>query len=205
MSSLISSISSQMTSNIFSKVDTKNQGYIEKADLAQALNAASNDDASTDADALFKSIDIDSDGKITQSEMSKSIESLLSQLNNSKTRGGEAPPPPPDGMPPKGPPPSGGDDAGVTKEQATKMAADTSDQKLSSLMSKVAENFEAADTNEDGKVSFQEAKAYEESTKQKEGGTQESTSTSESSALKNIAKLVQAYGFGNSSSLSASA
>lgn len=204
MSSVISSISSQITSNIFSKVDTKNQGYIEKADLTKALNAVSNDDANADTDELFKSIDSDSDGKITKSEMSKSIENLLSQLNNSKTRGGEAPPPPPDGMPPNGPPPGEGDDAGVTKEQATKMAADTSDQKLSSLMSKVAENFEAADTNEDGKVSFQEAKAYEESTKQNEG-SQESTSTSENSALKNIAKLVQTYGLGNSSSLSTTA
>ena len=64
-------------------------------------------------------------------------------------------------MPP--PPPPGEDDAGFTEEELIDQLAEIggTDSSRASLISNVVNNFDAADTNEDGKVSFQEAIAYD--------------------------------------------
>lgn len=212
----VSSLSSQISSAIFSKLGANNQGYIDKSQLATALGSS---DSSTDAsstDATFTALDTDSDGKITKSEMTKGIESLLSKLEgSSSTQAKEGmPPPPPGGMPPP-PPPNDDDststDTGLTKEQMTEMASSTNDKKLSSLLSDVANNFDAADTDKNGKVTRDEAMAYEES-KKSSGSTSDASSTksanSQDVALKKIAELVAAYGLSdtdNNSSISYSA
>ena len=66
-------------------------------------------------------------------------------------------------------------------------------------MSKIAENFEAADSNQDGKVSFQEATAYDQ---------QDSTSSASASASATdnsydrmalqLMRLMEAYGLSDS-------
>lgn len=199
MTTSISSISSQITSNIFSKIDTKSKGYVEKSDLASALS----DMSESDSDSLINALDSDSDGKITKSEMTTAVESLLSQLNSDSIKSqadkSNGPPPPPNGkMPP--PPPPGGDE-GFTKDQLSEISSSTDDSKLAELTSSIAANFEAADTNSDGKVSAEEAMTYQESNQESQ---QTQSASNSSDPLKNtlmkIAQLVEAYGFNSDSS-----
>ncbi len=210
----LSSMSAQISSNIFSKIDTSNKGYLEKTDLSSALSGS--DSSSSDSDALFNTLDSDSDGKVTQSELSKGIENLLGQLtsassgSSSETQGAHKGPPP-------GEPPSDIDSAGVTKEQAEDMA-NSDDSNLSDMMKKVSANFEAADTNQDGKVSFDESMAYMKSSSSSDSSTSSTDTSSSSSssssstsasleqleALRKIAQLIHTYGFGDTTSNSVS-
>ena len=75
---------SNWTDSVFSKLDTKNQGYIDKSDLATALSATGDSAGSGDdsaVDDMFGAIDGDSDGKVTKSELSEAVSKLSDQLN----------------------------------------------------------------------------------------------------------------------------
>jgi Ca2+-binding EF-hand superfamily protein len=214
MMSIISTISSQITSNIFSKLDTTNQGYLNKSEFVSALSQLSSDETSeTESDAVFSKIDTDGDGKITKSELSVGVENLLSQLQSSDLQNMKkgAPPSGMEGMPPPPLPPESADSEGVTQEQATEIASSTSDSNLSSLMQTISENFDAADTNQDGKVSQEEAMTYVSNTSSSatSNETASNDTYSEESIVQNmIQELVKAYGFNDSTitaSLSASA
>jgi len=190
----ISTNVSSIASSIFSKLDTKSQGYLEKADIQKAFeNIDSSDSSSTDIDAIFSKMDSDSDGKITESELTTSINNLVEQLNSQMNTARASMPPPP--------PPSENKDEGFTKDELTEIASTTDDTTLSSLMTTLASNFEAADTNEDGKVDSKEALAYEQSSTTPSSSA---TSTEEKAAntLHKIAQLIHAYGFDDSSSTS---
>lgn len=218
---MISSVStSQIASSLFSKLDTKSQGYIEKTDLESAFSSISSD-SSSNVDDLFSALDSDSDGKITKDEMTSGIDNLLSGLNSQfdsmRMQGGMGGSGGPQGMPP---PPKGGEgqeDTGLTKDEMTSIASSTDDSKLSSLMTDISENFEAADTNQDGKVTMQEAMAYKESKDKASGGSSDSSqatgasssnSSSSNSAMSQITRqiqqLISAYGLNESSSSSMS-
>jgi hypothetical protein len=84
----------------------------------------------------------------------------------------------------------------------------SSDSKRSSLISSIVDNFEAADTDSDGKVSFKEAMAYDKankstssaSTDSGSAGASSSTSSSEMGVMMKIMQLMHAYGvFGQDS------
>ena len=195
MTTSISSLSSQIASSLFSKIDTKNQGYIDKAELS----STSSDSSNSDADDAFNALDSDSDGKVTKSELTKGIENLLSNLSSSSVNGqaNGGRPPPPDGPPPNG---SGDEsDSGMTKDQMTKMASETKDSKLSSMLKDVSSNFDSADTNKDGKVSREEAMAYEKSKENSSSDSNSSSATTASNssgnevAIKKIAELLAKY------------
>ncbi|MBI1771630.1 MAG: EF-hand domain-containing protein, partial [Burkholderiales bacterium] len=177
---------SKIAENVFSKLDTKNQGYLEVTDLETAFGniASTSPTGATGSDSttsstnttgnntsindLFKKLDSDGDGKVTKSEFSDGIkklsDALETQFNARRTRGAEGsrPPPPP-------PPPEGGDgtdQAGLDKTQLTDLSAEVgkTNSSAGAALSQVAQNFEAADTNQDGKVSLQETLAYLEKT-----------------------------------------
>ncbi|MFZ6749478.1 EF-hand domain-containing protein [Undibacterium sp. Ren11W] len=169
----------KIADEVFSKIDTKSQGYLEVSDLESAFSkisagTSSASDTATSSNAasvsdLFSKLDGDGDGKVTKNEFSSGLKKLSdaldSQFNASRTtdatgtqssqaaRGAHRPPPP-----------SGGDhdDAGISQDQMKQMASDISktNSAAGASLSKVAENFAAADTNEDGKVSMQETLAY---------------------------------------------
>lgn len=197
----LSSVSSQITSNIFSKLDPSNQGTIDATSLSKALSGSSDDEVSD----LVSSMDTDGDSKISKSELSKGIENLFSQLQNASQQadGGQGTPPPPPGG--AGGPPSarseGEEDSGLTQDQMQEMASSTDDSKLSELLNNVASNFEAADTNGDGKVTQQEAMAYQQSQDSDKTG-QTDMNSSKSNALEQIAKLVKSYGLDSGTSAS---
>ena len=197
---------------LFSQLDTSNQGYIDKSTLQAAFeqlstsssssSSSSTSSTSTNVDALFSKLDTNGDGKITKDEFTSTLQQLESQLQaNAKLQSGGMPPPPPqDGD---------SDDAGFTKEQLTAQLGEigSSDSKRSGVISDVINNFDKADANGDGKVSAQEAMAYEQS---KSSASTSSTSTSDSSSsststdtsakvLQQIMQLLQAYNTDNNS------
>lgn len=195
---------SQMASMLFSKLDTKSQGYLEKSDLAAAFSQiatnASQSTSSTSADDVFTALDSDSDGKVTKDEfasvLAKLQESVSSQFGGQMHgAGGMAPPPPPPA-----------NDTGFTKEELTSQleSVDSSDTKRTDLINKIVNNFEAADTDSDGKVSFQEAMAYDKSTESTSASASDtSTATATTTAnnsdaelMMKIMQLMHAYGTG---------
>ncbi|MFZ2972044.1 MAG: EF-hand domain-containing protein [Ferribacterium limneticum] len=191
---------SQMASMLFSKLDTKSQGYLEKSDLAAAFSQittnASQSTSSTSAEDVFTALDSNSDGKVTKDEFA----TVLAKLQESVSSQFGGPMQGPGGMPP--PPPA--DDAGLTKEELTSQleSVDSSDTKRTELINKIVENFEAADTDSDGKVSFKEAMAYDkstESTSASDTGTATATTTannSDAELMMKIMQLMHAYAAG---------
>jgi Ca2+-binding EF-hand superfamily protein len=194
---------SQMASLLFSRLDTKSQGYIEQSDLTSAFSQivtnATSKTSSTSAEDVFTALDTDSDGKVTKDEfaavLAKLQESVSGQFGQGHMHGAG-------GMPPPPPP---GDDAGFTKEELTSQleSADSSDSKRTDLISKIVNNFEAADTDSDGKVSFQEAMAYDKSTQATTDTASSATATttasnSDAQLMMKIMQLMHAYGPGQS-------
>jgi Ca2+-binding EF-hand superfamily protein len=197
---------SQMASLLFSKLDTKSQGYLEKSDLAAAFsqiaNNASANVSSTSADDVFTALDSNSDGKVTKDEfasvLAKLQESVSNQFGGQMHGAGGMPPPPPPA-----------NDAGFTKEELTSQleSADSSDTQRTDLISKIVNNFEAADTDSDGKVSFQEAMAYDKSTQTASDNTTSTTTASagnsDAQLMMKIMQLMHAYGTGQDKDSSA--
>ena len=188
---------SPMSSLLFSRLDTKSQGYLEKSDLATAFSQiADSGKGSASVDDVFTALDSDSDGKVTQDEFSSVLAQLEEQLASSRSRPGHGGPQGAGGMPPPPPP---GDDAGFTKEELTSQleSADSSDTARTELISKVVQNFEAADADGDGKVSFQEAMAYDQSTQTATASDSSSgadrAASSEAQVMMKILQLMHAY------------
>ncbi len=150
-----------MVEDIFSKLDTKGQGYLEKSDLESALSGLDSD-SSASVDDVFSTLDGDGDGKVTKDEMSSTLQKLAdeldSQFNASRMSAAQA-----GGMRPPPPPADSEEDEGYTQDELSAIASSTDDSNLSELMNSLAANFDAADANGDGKVTQQEAMAYQES------------------------------------------
>jgi Ca2+-binding EF-hand superfamily protein len=116
LSSIDSSLASTWTSCLFAKLDTQNQGYIDKAGLESAFSKISDSsNRTTSADDIFAQMDSNNDSKVTKDELTSQLKEIGS-----------------------------------------------SDSKRSALITKIINNFDKADTNGDGKVSFQEAVAYDQ-------------------------------------------
>lgn len=196
---------SKMAEKLFSQLDTQNKGYLDTADFANALQGLSsktstsstttastsgtgltasstNTNTSVSADQVLSALDTNGDGKVTKDEMSSNLKKMAAELDSQfnamrmAQAGGQA-----GGMPP--PPPRESDrdrdnDAGMSKDQLTQVASTTTDSKLAALTSKMASNFDAADTNGDGKVSRTEAMTYDQKTQSTSSTASTSKTTS---------------------------
>jgi Ca2+-binding EF-hand superfamily protein len=195
--------------NLFSQLDSSNKGYLEKSDLATAFaqvmgTSSTTSSTTTDSatvDDVFAKLDGNGDGKVTKDELSTGVKNLAdeldSQFNQMRMSGGTPPPPPPSGS-----------DSGFTKDELTSQLSEigSSDSTRSDLLNKVVNNFAAADTDSDGKVSFQEARTYDESTKTAStvASATDSTTSSDMAVMKRIMELMNAYSLGNSTDSSSS-
>lgn len=176
---------SEVAQQIFSKLDTNQQGYLEADDFASAISQLSRSGQSSNtasSDEVFSSLDSDSDGKVTQDELTSGIKSLQEQLDSQFNAmrmqggmqgmgGGGMPPPPPGGR--------GGQDQGLDQSQLGDMAtaaAESGNTQAASLFSQLADNFDEADADGDGKVSFSESVAYQRQQEQA-GSTGSDSST----------------------------
>jgi len=148
-----SSLSSKFAEALLTSLDSDSSGSVDSAEFSSAaLELSSDTSAINDA---FSSLDSNKDGSIT-------IDELTSMLSAQSTMtSGSMPPPPPSSS-------QGKEDNGKTKDELTAMAEEVSstDSNLASLLSSVAENFDAADANSDGKVTSAEAMAYQQSTQE---------------------------------------
>jgi Ca2+-binding EF-hand superfamily protein len=194
MISATSNSLSQIARDLFSKLDTSNKGYIQQSDLASAFSSMNSSSDSMDVSALFNQLDSDSDGKVTQDEMSSGLESLLGQLNNQYNDMRVQ-----NGMPPPPPPPEN-DDEGYTLDELTSIAQNTDDERLSSLMSALADNFDAADTNGDGKINAEEAHAYQDQQQAANNDTVAASDSEQNGLQYILQQLIEAYGINASSS-----
>lgn len=214
----------QMASKLFSKLDTKGQGYIEASDLQSAFNqifgnAVSSSGSSSDSSALFNALDGDGNGKVTESEFSSGVQKLAEALDSqafSSRMAGAGGPGGAGGMPPPPPPPDGQqNDTGFTKDQLTSQLQEigSTDSKRSSLISNIVNNFDKADTNGDGKVTLAEAMAYEQSTQGSAsttstgsaGSTGSTTAANQTDAMlaHRLMELMRAYGTDSTASANA--
>ncbi|MFO1435922.1 MAG: EF-hand domain-containing protein [Gammaproteobacteria bacterium] len=190
----------QMAENLFSKLDTDGQGSIDKSELTSALSGSSSTNDTSGVDALFSKLDGDSDGKVSKQELTDALKQFDSQMRSMRMNEMRDMPPSP---PPNG---DGSEDSdpGLTKDQLTSMANELSskDSKGADLFSKLAANFSTADSNGDGRVTRDEAMAYDQSSS-KDGNSSSSSSSTDLSeqVMKQIAQLLQSYG-GNGFDLS---
>lgn len=184
---------SKLSENLFAALDTKGQGYIEQSDLESAFANLSIDTSdAASAEAVFKALDTDADGKLTQNELSSSLEKLAEQLDSQfhqmRMEAGGMPPPPP---------PPEGEDEGYTQDELASLASEigAADSKMSTLMGTLAANFDEADANGDGRVSADEAMAYDrEQNSGASGSAGSSTTSSEGLVFKRIMQLAASYG-----------
>lgn len=197
---------SEVASQVFSKLDTKNQDYLEKSDFVSALQSldqsgSSKASSSASADDLFSALDSDGDGKITKSELTDTLKQVEQQLDQQFQQmrvqggmqaGGMRPPPPPQ------------DDQGLTKDELTTRASEvsSSDSKQADFLNSVAASFEKADANQDGKVTFKEAMDFKKSQETSSSQTDTSSASQSSNSplsdaiSQRILQLISAYGLG---------
>lgn len=177
---------SEVAQQIFSKLDTDKQGYLEADDFASAISQLSRSGQSSNtasSDEVFSSLDSDSDGKVTQDELTSGIKSLQEQLDSQfnamrmqggmQGMGGGMPPPPPGGRGGQG------QDQGLDQSQLGDMAtaaAESGNTQAASMFSQLADNFDEADADGDGKVTFSESVAYQRQQEQT-GSTGSDSST----------------------------
>lgn len=149
---------SKMADNLFSKLDTKGQGYIEKSDLQSAFDQVSSSRPSSggaSVDEVFQALDSDGDGKVTRQDMSDGIKKLADQLEgqfqNMRMQGKGG------GMGMMG---GMGSAGGVSRDELSGMvdSAQGATQRMDALLA----NFDTADADQDGKVSAQEARSFQE-------------------------------------------
>ena len=192
---------SEVASQVFSKLDSNNQGYLQKSDFVSALQSLDQSDASksssssASAEELFSALDSDGDGKITQSELADTLKQVEQQLDQQfqqmRMQGGMRPPPPQD-------------DQGLSKGELTARASEvgSSDSTQADFLNSVAESFEKADANQDGKVTFKEAMDFKQSqqtssSQSDTGRTGQSNHSPLSDAIsQRILQLISAYALG---------
>jgi Ca2+-binding EF-hand superfamily protein len=207
LSSINSSLASAWANSLFAKLDTQNQGYIDKTGLESAFSKIPDrSDSSASVDDIFTRLDSNNDSRVTKDEMATyfktSFDQIKSQTNLNRMHGcGGGGPSGPGGMPP--PPQQNANDTGFTKNELTGQLEEicSSDTKRAALISKIIENFDAADSNGDGKVSLQEAMAYDKAnqtdtsaaTAPSKAVSAADNQSSEATIMMQIMKLMQAY------------
>jgi Ca2+-binding EF-hand superfamily protein len=215
MVSSVSSVSNASSiSQLFSMLDSKKQGYIEQSDLVSAFSQISTNTSSTSdsnsVSQMFAALDSNNDGKVTESEFSTTLSKLQEQLDsqlNSMRMDGFSGSQGTGGMSGMSPPPQ--DDAGFTKDQLQSQLSEigSSDSQRSGFINNVVNNFDTADTDGDGKVSFSEAQGINKSLSASSTSSGSTTSTttdstttanatasSEAQLMMKIMQLMHAYG-----------
>lgn len=212
-----SRITAAWTNNLFSKLDTKNQGYLEKSALESAfskVSAGKKAGGSASVDDVFARLDGDSDGKVTSDELTSALQTLVGELDSQfnsmrMQRGGKGhgdmPPPPPDEA-------NGVGRAGFTKDELSSQLSEigATDSKRASLITNIVNNFDTADTDGNGKVSIKEAMTFDKASRSNSAAAESDAASSasasnargsEASVMMKIMQLMQAYQvFGQDSS-----
>ena len=184
-SSSASSLSSQFAEALLTSMDSDSSGSIDSAEFSSAALSLSSSNTESDAAATFSALDTNEDGVVSIDELTSSIESVIEQQGTMAS--GNTPPPPPSSSS------DSTEDVGYTQEELSAMATSTSstDSALSSLFETLSSNFDKADADGDGKITSQEAMAYQESTK---ANSVEVSQEKDNSLMKNLlAQIISSY------------
>lgn len=145
-----------MQQRLFEKIDGDGDGSVTAAEFSSfSQNAPALPEGVTAPS--FSDFDADSDGALSLSEFAEGSKALEAQLHSqfdSLRAAGGMPPPPPGGE---------GEQLGLSKSELSSLASALVDSNstVSGKLTALAENFEAADSNQDGKVSIQELLVYQ--------------------------------------------
>lgn len=195
--------SNKLAADLFAQIDTSGKGYIEQSDLETAFQQVASTDSTTSTDELFSSLDSDGDGKVTESELSSGLKSLMDSLDTqfdamrmADAMSGMNGMAGMNGMPPPPPPES---DQGFTKDELQSQISEigSTDSQRADFLSNIVDNFDSADANGDGRVTFEEAMAFDKtsstdgasSTSTTSSNTTDDTSSSSSTAATTDAQL----------------
>lgn len=173
-----------MQQKLFKKMDSDGDGSVSSAEFSDFSKNAPKLPDGVKAPS-FSDMDTDKSGALSQTELAAGTKQLEEQLHSQfqsmrAAGGGQARP--------AGPPPSDGGD-GMTKDQIDSLAQSTSssDSTVSSKLTDLSKNFDAADTNQDGKVSIEELLKYEDNKNKtansSSGSTTENTQSSQQASL----------------------
>lgn len=186
-----SSSTSSSQSASYDPADTNKDGTVSATEaLAYALSNSSSTSSSSDASTSSSSTDTTASNTDIANALASMMQNVLQPGQAEGHHGHHG---------------GGKKDEGLTADQMTEIASKTDDSDLASLMKTLASNFEAADANGDGKVTHDEAMAYQEQNQATGATTTASTSSSSSASaldenvVKQIMQLVQTYS-GQSSS-----
>lgn len=185
----------QFLDELFAMLDTKQQGYLDKTGLANALahanGGAATNGTATNVDDLFAKLDTNGDGKVTKQEMSDVLATLDEQLRSMRV----------DRLRQQLPDDGG---AGLNQDQIAALASrlGPTDGGRAAVLRDLAENFSVADTNGDGRISRGEAMQYAQSKPAEAisgaavaNGTDRSALASASdTVVRQLAQLLHAYG-----------
>jgi Ca2+-binding EF-hand superfamily protein len=189
----------KMAEDLFSKLDSNGQGYIDKSELESAFSQLDGS-SSTSVDDMFTKMDGNGDGKVTGAEMETAFKNIASQLDDSfskmrlQGRGSMPPPPPPSQD-------ESETDEGFTLKQLTEMSESSGslDSKPTDLFSLLAENFDEADSNGDGKIIRDEAMSFAQNnaTGTSASGDEDTDNVADSKSdrlfMRKMAELLKSY------------
>lgn len=159
----------QKADQLFSQLDAAGKGAIESADLQSAFDKVAAK-ATVKADQLFSKLDANSDGTVTKEEFSSSINRLAEQLDQHYMH------------------------LRMYGEQAGKTGFSRDD--LTGLASNLANNFNKADSDGDGKISIKEAVSFGKvnSTGSLSASSISPAETQNVELMLQVLRLMQAYG-----------
>jgi Ca2+-binding EF-hand superfamily protein len=188
---------SKMVDNLFAKIDTRNQGYIDKTQLQAAFDqmpsngaASGTSSSASSVDQIFKAFDGNGDNQLTKQEFTDGLKKLADQFESQSGSMGMG------GMPPM----MGGSVGGMSTSAADQGGATGPGAAMAGLSE--TKTYDPADTNQDGTVSVEELLAYQAKTSSSSTASATSSSVTASSAsqnngialMKQIGKLLSAYG-----------
>lgn len=190
-------------SDLFTKLDSSSKGYLDASDFSKALQSVQQDTSDSQSSEWFSQLDADADGKLTSDEFSSGVSEQLYNARGSMGAGG----PPPggmngmQGMPPP-PPPEGEEDSGKTVDELSEMLDNVkdSDSQLASDLQSIIDQFDQADSDQDGKVTREEAMAFKESQKISSSDGSDSTASANSLSASQmqlqhtLMQLMKSYG-----------
>lgn len=192
----------KLATSMFSALDTKGQGFIEKSDLSTALqnlSQSSGQPQTLDADAAFSQLDTNADGKITPQEFADDLKAMLANMQSQgmpadgvhHDRGHDH------GMPPSADAANG---AGLSKDFLTNAVSSATDARSKSELDDLIANFDAIDSDHDNKISAKEVMSYKQAqmsaqAAQGSDGTQKTAAEeADLKLLRIIMKIASTYG-----------
>ncbi|WP_331774828.1 EF-hand domain-containing protein [Sulfurospirillum sp. 1612] len=141
-----SSLSTKFANDLLSSMDSDSSGGIDVAEFSDAALALSDASDTSSIETAFSSLDTNQDGNINVDELASSIEGIMNQQAGATG-----------GMPPPPPPPSSSSGGKSEEDDALSAIGTTSSSDSETTI------YDAADTNNDGTVSLEEALAYQQS------------------------------------------